>query len=116
MRDYDIFFKGTYFGTAKDMPDNEADALDHILKELFAFKYFECDADDIHIEMIKVEELTIMQEAFIEAYSKNVAKVDDEEIIEYFRTGKRTYNTDHIEDNWLLWNSAIKWVSCNENF
>ena len=115
MRDYDIFFKGSYFGTADNMPDDEADALDYILKELFAFKYFDCDADDIYIEMIKVEELTAIQEAFIKAYSKHVAKVDDEEIIEYFRTGKRTYNTTHIEDNWLLWNSAIRWAGCNEN-
>jgi len=115
MRDYDIFFKGTYFGAAKDMPNNPDEALEAILADVNELNFYARDNDNFHIEESEFE-LSDCQTAFIKSYSKNVAKVDDEEIIEYFRTGKRTYNTDHIEDNWLLWNSAIKWVSCNENF
>ena len=30
MKDYDIFFKGTYFGTAKNMPEDAESAVDMV--------------------------------------------------------------------------------------
>lgn len=113
MKDYDIFFKGTYFGTAKNMPDNAEVALEAILADVNELDFYVRDNDNFHIEEV-VFELDDCQTAFIKAYRSHVAKVEDEEIIEYFRTGKRTYNTDHIEDNWLIWQKAIRWAGCNE--
>jgi hypothetical protein len=114
MRDYDIFFKGTYFGTATNMPNNPDEALEAILADVNELNFYARDNDNFHIEQAEFV-LDDIQEAFIKAYSKLIAKVDDEEIIEYFRSGKRTHNTDHIEDTWLLWTSAIRWAGCNEN-
>ena len=113
MKDYDIFFKGTYFGTAKNMPANAEVALEAILADVNELDFYVRDNDNFHIEEV-VFMLDDCQTAFMKAYSRHVAKVDDEEIIEYFRTGKRTYNTDHIEDSWHLWLNAIEWGRCNE--
>jgi len=113
MRDYDIFFKGTYFGTAKNMPDNAEVALEAILADVNELDFYVGDNDSFHIEESEFE-LSDCQTAFIKSYSRHVAKVDDEEIIEYFRSGKRTFNTDHIQDCWILWQNAIGWAGCNE--
>jgi len=54
------------------------------------------------------KELSYQQEAFIESYGNIIASASEESIRAYFDGEEcRTYETDHIEDCWLLFNAGV---------
>lgn len=52
------------------------------------------------------KELSYQQEAFIESYGNIIASASEESIRAYF-DGINNYETDHIEDCWLLFNAGV---------
>lgn len=66
-----------------------------------------------------METLTNNQQAFIKAYSGDVAMVDDEQLIEFLKIdsiGGCYSDLDsgsHMKDSWCLWNSAIAYAESN---
>jgi len=57
-----------------------------------------------------VEELRPDQESFIKSYGNIIAYASEESIRTYFN-GARDYETNHIEDCWLLFNAGVGYGS-----
>ena len=47
---YDIFYQGLYFGTVKDMPENQEQALQNIVEKLNNTGLYSMPVDYFHIE------------------------------------------------------------------